>query len=85
VTSIRNRFIGTSKARGIDGSSPRRVHHEDLCAEPYYRGLMRAYLALEQPAAALRCFHRCRDLLATLLKVPPSAATLAVVAQIPTV
>jgi len=58
---------------------------EDLCAEPYYRGLMRAYLALEQPAAALRCFHRCRDLLATLLKVPPSAATLAVVAQIPTV
>ena len=46
---------------------------------------MRAYLALEQPAAALRCFHRCRDLLATLLKVPPSAATLAVVAQIPTV
>jgi LuxR family maltose regulon positive regulatory protein len=58
---------------------------QDMCAEPYYRGLMRAYLALDQPAAAQRCFHRCRDLLATVLKVPPSAETLAMVAQIPTV
>jgi len=56
---------------------------EDATAEPCHRGLMRCHLALHQPAAALRSFQRCRELLATLLKVPPSAETLALAARIP--
>jgi len=56
---------------------------EDACAEPYYRGLMRCHLALDQHAAALRSFQRCRDLLASVLRVRPSGDTLAMAAQIP--
>ena len=56
---------------------------QDATAEPSHRGLMRCHLALHQPAAALRSFERCRELLATLLKVPPSAETLALAARIP--
>lgn len=56
---------------------------EDPLAEPYHRGLMRSHLALGQPAAAMRCFQRCRDLLASVLKVRPSAETLAMVESIP--
>jgi DNA-binding SARP family transcriptional activator len=58
---------------------------DDLFAEPWYRGLMRCHLALDQPAAALRAFHRCRELLASVLKVPPSADTLALLERIPTI
>ncbi len=56
---------------------------EDATAEPCHRGLMRCHLALGQPAAALRSYQRCHELLATLLKVPPSAETLALAARIP--
>jgi DNA-binding SARP family transcriptional activator len=56
---------------------------EDALAEPYYRGLIRSHLALDQPAVAMRCFMRCRDLLAAVLKVRPSAETLAMVESIP--
>jgi len=55
----------------------------DALAEPCYRALMRCHLALGQPAAALRSFQRCRELLTTVLKVPPSTDTLAIAALIP--
>jgi len=56
---------------------------EDPLAESFHRGLMRSHLALDQSAAAMRCFQRYRALLTALLKVPPSAETLAMVARIP--
>ncbi|HSI48772.1 MAG TPA: bacterial transcriptional activator domain-containing protein [Ideonella sp.] len=56
---------------------------EDPLAEPFYRGLMRSHLALDQPAAAMRSFQRCRELLANVLGVPPSRETLALLARIP--
>ncbi len=56
---------------------------DDPFAEPFHRGLMRCHLALDQPAAAVRCYHRCRDLLATALKVRPSAETLALAQSLP--
>ena len=55
----------------------------DPLAESFHRGLMRSHLALDQSAAAMRCFQRCRDLLTAVLKVPPSAETLAMLARIP--
>ena len=56
---------------------------EDPLAEPFYRGLIRSHLALDQSAAAMRSFQRCRELLATVLRVPPSGETLALLARIP--
>lgn len=56
---------------------------DDVFAEPWTRGLMRCHLALDQPAAALRCYERCRALLAGVLKVRPSAETLALRERIP--
>lgn len=56
---------------------------EDPLAEPYHRGLMRCHLALGQPAEAMRCFLRCREVLASVLKVPPAAETLALMQRIP--
>jgi DNA-binding SARP family transcriptional activator len=56
---------------------------EDPLAEPFYRGLIRSHLALDQSAAAMRTFQRCRELLATVLRVPPSGETLALLARIP--
>ena len=56
---------------------------DDALAEPTYRGLMRCHLALGQPAAAAHAFQRCRELLATVLKVPPAAETLALFERVP--
>jgi DNA-binding SARP family transcriptional activator len=56
---------------------------DDMFAEAFHRGLMRCHLALDQPAAAVRCYHRCRDVLASVLKVRPSAETLALALSMP--
>ncbi|MBQ1761793.1 MAG: bacterial transcriptional activator domain-containing protein [Aquincola sp.] len=63
------------------------LYEQGLADDPFNetctRGLMRCPLALGQPAAAMRAFQRCRDLLAARLQVPPSADTLALRARIP--
>ncbi|HEV8502404.1 MAG TPA: BTAD domain-containing putative transcriptional regulator [Casimicrobiaceae bacterium] len=55
-----------------------RVLEEDSLAEELYRRLMRAYLALGEPAEAARVYRRCRDMLSVQLGIPPSAETEAV-------
>ena len=49
----------------------------DMLAEPIYRALMRVQLQLQQGerAEAMRIFARCRDLLTTVLGVPPPHKT----------
>lgn len=44
-------------------------------AEAFYRRLMRAYRALGRTAEALAVYQRCRETLATLCGIPPSAKT----------
>jgi DNA-binding SARP family transcriptional activator len=55
-----------------------RVLEEDSLAEDLYRRLMRAYLAMGEPAEAARVYRRCRDMLSVQLGIPPSAETEAV-------
>lgn len=63
------------------------LYEQGLADDPFNeagtRGLMRCHLALGQPAAAMRAFQRCRELLASQLKVPPAVDTLALLARIP--
>jgi DNA-binding SARP family transcriptional activator len=49
----------------------------EILAEPIYRALMRAQLALGERAEALRTFRRCRELLAAVLNTTPAAETMA--------
>lgn len=49
----------------------------EALAEPIYRALMRAHLALGERAEALRTFRRCRELLATVLGTTPATETMA--------
>ncbi len=51
-------------------------------AEPFYRGLIRALLALGRPGEAMQAYRRCRDLLSIVLGVKPSEATQALHARI---
>lgn len=55
-----------------------RVLEEDSLAEELYRRLMRAYLAMGEPAEAARVYRRCRDMLSVQLGIPPSGETEAV-------
>jgi DNA-binding SARP family transcriptional activator len=47
----------------------------DPLSEVFYRGLIRCYLAMREPAAALRAYRRCRDVLNIVAGVSPSPAT----------
>lgn len=47
----------------------------DLLAEPLYRALMHAHLQRGERAEALRAWHRCCALLASVLGTEPNAAT----------
>jgi DNA-binding SARP family transcriptional activator len=52
---------------------------EAVSLEPFrergYQYLMRAYATLENRAAALQVYHRCRELLASELGIDPSPDT----------
>ena len=48
---------------------------QQMLAEPFYRGLMRCHIALDEPADALATYRRCRDLLSIVLSVQPSRET----------
>lgn len=54
----------------------------DPLAEPFYRGLMRAYMALGNWPEAVRVYRRCQKLLADRLGITPSPATRAVYIQL---
>ena len=49
---------------------------QDTLAEPIYRALMRTHLQRGERAEAMRTFRRCRELLAGVLGVEPSAETM---------
>jgi DNA-binding SARP family transcriptional activator len=49
----------------------------DPLTETFYRGLMRCYQCLHQPAEALKTYERCRVLLKSQLDVDPSPQTTA--------
>ncbi len=53
---------------------------QDSLAEHLYQGVIRCHLALGRTADALRVFRRCRDQLSIVLGVPPSDATIALIA-----
>jgi DNA-binding SARP family transcriptional activator len=48
---------------------------QDNLVEAFYRGLMRAHLALGEKSEALREYRRCRDLLSVVLSIAPSSET----------
>lgn len=58
---------------------------QDNLVEPFYRGLMRAHLALGEKSEALREYRRCRELLSVVLSIAPSRETEALKSRIQTV
>jgi LuxR family maltose regulon positive regulatory protein len=55
---------------------------QDILAEELYRGLIRCHVAREEPAAALRAFRRCKEILSTVLGVNPTTQTVDLIAQL---
>jgi len=60
----------------------KRLVHEEPHREETHCELMRLYLALEQPAAALKQFQTCRQVLRAELKTEPDEKTLNLAAEI---
>ena len=59
----------------------RGLEHDPL-AEEFYRGVIRCCLNLNESAAALNTFRRCRELLSVVLGVAPSPATMALMTRL---
>lgn len=83
--TLRRRFIGAVGTVGErlekNGTPERalalyeRALAQDKVAEPIYRCVMSAHLALGQKAEALNAYRHCRDMLSIVLGVRPSAET----------
>ncbi|HYD79878.1 MAG TPA: BTAD domain-containing putative transcriptional regulator [Paucimonas sp.] len=62
-----------------DWAAAQQLYLRALEAEPlmetFYQGLMRCAHAQHDPSAAFSAYRRCRETLATVLGIPPSAAT----------
>jgi LuxR family maltose regulon positive regulatory protein len=54
---------------------------QDPLAEALYRGQIRCYLSMQQPASALGAFRRCKELLSIVLGVAPAQDTQELVRQ----
>ena len=55
---------------------------QDTLREEFYRGMIRCYKALGEPAVAMAVFRRCREVLSIVLGMPPTQATLTLVENI---
>ena len=55
----------------------------DPLAEDLYRRLMQSHVAQGHPAEAARTYHRCREMLAAELDMPPSSETQALFESLP--
>lgn len=53
-------------------------------AEPFYRGLMRCYLAMGRSSEALSVYHRCKKIMKTVFDVPLSCEMEDLYRQLPT-
>jgi len=53
----------------------RRGITQDNLVEAFYRGLMRCYLAVGEPAEAMRTYRRCRELFSIVLGLKPAPET----------
>jgi len=53
----------------------RRGINQDNLVEAFYRGLMRCYLAVGEPAEAMRTYRRCRELFSIVLGLKPAPET----------
>lgn len=57
---------------------------QDNLVEDFYRGLMRCYIAMQEPAAAMHTFRRCREMFSIVLGITPAPATTALMENIRT-
>jgi DNA-binding SARP family transcriptional activator len=83
--AIRSRFVRTLTRLGealehehawvAAAELYRRGLELDNLAEAFYRGLMRALIAMGEQAEALNVFRRCRELLSIVLGMSPAPAT----------
>jgi pentatricopeptide repeat protein len=82
---VRNKFLRTLKLLGNywEGQEAwgqalnlyERGLEIDTVAEDLYQSLIRCYVRAEQPAEALRVYHRCRRMLSLVLGIEPSTET----------
>jgi len=89
---LRTRYLREVLRRGADAEAARdwpraigvyeRGLEQDNLAEDFYRGLMRCHLAQDDRNNALRVYRRCKELMAIVLSLGPSAETQALYQRI---
>lgn len=89
---LHQQFLRRALERGRDLEAERRFADaltlyeaglaQDPLAEELYQGAIRCHVAQGRQADAMRVFRRCREQLAIVLSVRPSAGTLALVADL---